>query len=61
MNILGDKYIPENFSGTGFVEEDVVLYGALASQEADMDPIDIAFLTLRLYYSIIRLASEGII
>ncbi len=30
---------------TGFVEEDVILYGALASHEANMDPIDIAFLT----------------
>ncbi len=29
---------------TGFVEEDVILYGALASQEANMDPIDLAFL-----------------
>ena len=38
----------------------MALYGTLVSQEADMDPIDIAFLTLRLYHSIIRLASEGI-
>jgi H+-transporting ATPase len=30
---------------TGFTEEDVILYGALASQEANMDPIDLAFLT----------------
>lgn len=30
---------------TGFAEEDVILYGALASQEANMDPIDLAFLT----------------
>lgn len=29
----------------GFAEEDVLLYGALASQEANMDPIDLAFLT----------------
>ncbi len=29
---------------TGFTEEDVILYGALASQEANMDPIDLAFL-----------------
>jgi len=28
----------------GFVENDVVLYGALASQEANRDPIDLAFL-----------------
>ena len=30
---------------TGFTEENVILYGALASQEANMDPIDLAFLT----------------
>lgn len=30
---------------SGFAEEDVILYGALASQEANMDPIDLAFLT----------------
>jgi H+-transporting ATPase len=30
---------------TGFAEKDVILYGALASQEANMDPIDLAFLT----------------
>lgn len=29
----------------GFREEDVILYGALASQEANQDPIDIAFIT----------------
>lgn len=29
----------------GFAKEDVILYGALASQEANMDPIDLAFLT----------------
>ena len=29
---------------TDFAEEDVILYGALASQEANMDPIDLAFL-----------------
>jgi H+-transporting ATPase len=28
----------------GFVEPDVILYGALASQEANQDPIDLAFL-----------------
>lgn len=32
-------------SATGFAEKDVILYGALASQEANMDPIDLAFLT----------------
>ncbi len=30
--------------GDGFTERDVVLYGALASQEANRDPIDLAFL-----------------
>jgi H+-transporting ATPase len=30
----------------GFAERDVVLYGALASQEANEDPIDLAFITL---------------
>jgi len=29
----------------GFKEEDVILYGALASQEANQDPIDLAFLS----------------
>ncbi len=29
----------------GFTHEDVVLYGALASNEADQDPIDIAFIS----------------
>jgi len=29
----------------GFTEQDVVLYGALASQEANQDPIDLAFIT----------------
>jgi H+-transporting ATPase len=29
----------------GFSENDVVLYGALASQEANQDPIDVAFIT----------------
>lgn len=33
------------YPANGFAEEDVVLYGALASQEANMDPIDLAFLT----------------
>jgi H+-transporting ATPase len=35
------KRIPLN----GFSEKDVILYGALASQEANQDPIDIAFIT----------------
>ena len=29
----------------GFSEKDVILYGALASQEANQDPIDLAFIT----------------
>ena len=32
------------FPATGFGEDDVILYGALASQEANMDPIDLSFL-----------------
>jgi H+-transporting ATPase len=36
------KVIPLN----GFSEKEVVLYGALASQEANQDPIDMAFLEL---------------
>jgi H+-transporting ATPase len=36
------KVIPLN----GFSEKEVVLYGALASQEANQDPIDIAFIDL---------------
>lgn len=35
------KVIPQN----SFSEKDVVLYGALASQEANQDPIDIAFIS----------------
>jgi H+-transporting ATPase len=34
------KVIPQQ----GFIENDVVLYGALASQEANQDPIDLAFI-----------------
>lgn len=30
----------------GFTEKDVILYGALASQEANQDPIDLAFISL---------------
>jgi len=30
----------------GFAEKDVVLYGALASQEANQDPIDLAFINM---------------
>jgi H+-transporting ATPase len=36
------KVIPLN----GFTEQQVLLYGALASQEANQDPIDLSFLTM---------------
>jgi H+-transporting ATPase len=36
------KIIPQS----GFTEKDVVLYGVLASQEANQDPIDLAFINL---------------
>ncbi len=36
------KVIPLN----GFGEKDVILYGALASQEANQDPIDLAFISV---------------
>jgi H+-transporting ATPase len=36
------KVMPLN----GFTEKEVILYGALASQEANQDPIDIAFITV---------------
>jgi len=37
--------ITEAMAVGGFKEEDVILYGALASQEANQDPIDLAFLS----------------
>jgi H+-transporting ATPase len=41
MNRLGvTGVIPQN----GFTSDDVVMYGALASEEANQDPIDLAFL-----------------
>jgi H+-transporting ATPase len=36
--------IAKIFPVNGFTEKDVVFYGALASQEANQDPIDLAFL-----------------
>ncbi|MCX5998368.1 MAG: plasma-membrane proton-efflux P-type ATPase, partial [Chloroflexi bacterium] len=36
--------ITEVFPSSGFSETDVILYGALASQEANRDPIDAAFM-----------------
>ena len=38
-------FIEEEHPANGFTEADVLLYGALASNEANHDPIDIAFLT----------------
>ncbi len=42
MNML---FVEEEAPLNGFGEGDVLLYGALASKEANQDPIDIAFLT----------------
>ena len=36
--------VEEEFPVNGFGKNDVILYGALASNEADQDPIDLAFL-----------------
>jgi H+-transporting ATPase len=38
-------FIEEEIPFNGFNKNDVLLYGALASNEANLDPIDIAFLT----------------
>jgi H+-transporting ATPase len=38
-------FVEEKVPLNGFSESDVLLYGALASKEANQDPIDIAFLT----------------
>ncbi len=38
-------FVEEKIPLNGFSEKDVLLYGALASNEANLDPIDIAFLT----------------
>jgi H+-transporting ATPase len=38
-------FIEEEYPTNGFSDGDVLLYGALASNEANHDPIDIAFLT----------------
>ncbi len=38
-------FVEEEIPLNGFSENDVLLYGALASNEANLDPIDIAFLT----------------
>lgn len=42
---LNKLFVEEEVPLNGFSKTDVLLYGALASQEANQDPIDIAFLT----------------
>ncbi len=42
---LNKLFVEEEVPLNGFSESDVLLYGALASKEANQDPIDIAFLT----------------
>jgi H+-transporting ATPase len=42
---MNKLFVEEELSLNGFGEGDVLLYGALASKEANQDPIDIAFLT----------------
>jgi H+-transporting ATPase len=41
---MNKLFIEEEIPTNGFGKSDVLLYGALASQEANQDPIDIAFL-----------------
>jgi H+-transporting ATPase len=41
---MNKLFIEEEIPTNGFSKSDVLLYGALASQEANQDPIDIAFL-----------------
>ena len=42
---MNKLFIEEEMPTNGFSKSDVLLYGALASQEANQDPIDIAFLS----------------
>ena len=42
---MNKLFVEEEVPLSGFGEGDVLLYGALASKEANQDPIDIAFLT----------------
>lgn len=42
---MNKLFVEEIVSLNGFSENDVLLYGSLASKEANQDPIDIAFLT----------------
>ena len=41
---MNKLFVEEQSALNGFRNSDVVLYGALASNEADQDPIDLAFL-----------------
>jgi H+-transporting ATPase len=42
---MNKLFVEEMVSVNGFEQSDIVLYGSLASKEANQDPIDIAFLT----------------
>ena len=42
---MNKLFVEEEIPLNGFTENDVLLYGAIASKEANQDPIDIAFLT----------------
>jgi H+-transporting ATPase len=42
---MNKLFVEEEVPLNGFSENDVLIYGALASKEANQDPIDIAFLT----------------
>lgn len=42
---MNKLFVEETVPLNGFSENDVLLYGALSSNEANLDPIDIAFLT----------------
>ncbi|MCW4003703.1 MAG: HAD-IC family P-type ATPase, partial [Candidatus Bathyarchaeota archaeon] len=42
---MNKLFVEEEIPLNGFSKKDVLLYGALASNEANLDPIDIAFLT----------------
>ena len=41
---MNKLFVEEEFPVSGFGKNDVILYGALASNEANQDPIDLAFL-----------------
>lgn len=42
---LNQLAVAQVFACKGYMQHDVLLYGALASQEASLDPIDLAFIT----------------